>query len=95
MSHQNLSDLEHGLEHGVVVEHGKLGAVHRRSVVDHKVLVGHDLLPWIEAESAKLNNKVGEWKKFMEANQEAGKKKYGLHSYKEVAERLEKDSGDK
>jgi len=51
------------------------------------ILAGTKVTAWIEAESAKLNNAVGEWRQFLDENA-PGKKQYGSHSYKEVAERL-------
>ncbi|KAF8543231.1 hypothetical protein BDD12DRAFT_243103 [Trichophaea hybrida] len=54
------------------------------------ILTGTKVTPWVEAESAKLNNAIGEWRRFLDENA-PGKKPYGAHSYKEVAERLAKE----
>jgi len=59
-------------------------------ILARDILAGSDFTPWIEAESAKLNNAVGGWMKFLE--EKVGEQKpYGPHSYREAVERLEKE----
>lgn len=57
------------------------------------ILQGSDIMPWVESESAKLNGTIGEWMKFLEENSDGENKMYGMHSYKEVAEKLAKELG--
>lgn len=54
------------------------------------MLQGTDQSAWLEAESAKLNNTVAGWKKFLDENS-PGEQFWGVHAYKRVAERLAKE----
>jgi hypothetical protein len=53
-----------------------------------QILTGSDLSPWIEAESAKLNNTIAGWKQFLAEEAGGDRSLLGVHSYKEVVEKL-------
>lgn len=53
-------------------------------VTARSVLASESVIPFLESESAKLNEHLTTWKDFLDKHTPAGTKCYGAHSYREV-----------